>query len=148
TLMLPHRAKLLCLSVCLAACSSGPGGSGMVNGSILGSPLPVNSSLSYSNRSLTAGSTTVVLGTWGNGCALGPNVNPKNSQALIFAFAQATPGGTGPLSMPAAFPVGTSAPAGSVVVTFVGNDSQCVVTSADTAVSGMVTVTAVSGDEI
>ncbi len=154
--MIRPSAKRLCHPIGLAiglasglcACSSSPNGSGMVSGSILGSPLPVSTSISYSEKSSSTGSTTVVLGSWDNGCALGMYTTPKNSQALIFGFAQGSAGATQPVTAPGTFTVVSTPQADGVTVTFVGNDSACAVTSADTGISGTVTLTSVSGTEI
>ena len=143
------HCKLLGLVAGLAACSASPSGNSTLNGNILGQPLTVQSTYSYTANSETSGSTAVVLGSYANGCALGPqHVTPKNSQALVFVFAQASSGGMQQVTAPGTFMVGKALQPGGVTVTFVGNDSQCVVTSADTGVSGTVTVSAVSGAEI
>jgi hypothetical protein len=149
--MNPRSCKLLCLAALgLTCCTESTNGSATVNGSILGRTLTVKTSLSYTTRlsSATAGSTTVVLGSYADGCALGPHTNPKSSQALVFVFAEASGGGTQPVTHPAEFAVGATPVAGSATVTFVGNDNQCVVTSADSGTSGSVTLTQVSDSEI
>ena len=131
-----------CLIVCLIGCSPTSTGSSTVDGTILGMTLAVRSSLSYH----TPNSSTVVLGSFANGCALGPHVTPMSSQALGFVFSQA--GAGGPLSGPGTFTVGNTLAPGVVTVTFVGNDNHCVVTSADTGATGTVTVTEASGSGI
>jgi hypothetical protein len=138
---------LAVLTAWLAGCASSSNGSATIDGTILGQVMTVQSSLSYTTKTATAGSTTVVLGSWADGCALGPHVGRMKSRALVFSFAGAA--GAGPsVSSPGSFTVAATSAPGSVTVVFVGNDASCVVTSAATGASGTVQVTAVSGSQL
>src|SRR5258706_5055038 len=125
--------KISCLALGLACCSPSSTGSGTINGTILGGTLAVKSSLSYTTTSQTIGSTTVVLGTWPNGCALGARVNPKNSQALVFVFEEAGAGSaTLRVTSPGQFTVGAAPRARVGNLIAVRNDRPCPVTRVDT----------------
>ncbi len=143
--------KLIVLAAaCLAGCAASSDGSGSIQGAIDGMNLHIQTALSstaVTNAAAQTGTSSVVLGTWTNGCGLGPRVNPKSSQALLLVLSQAgTDGLSHPVTKPGTFSVAASAQPGNVTVTFVGNNDQCVVTSAAIGASGSVTVSAASAD--
>jgi hypothetical protein len=131
------KRKQMWIAILLATgCASN--GSGTVSGTFNGTPLTVTTALSSTSTVSGNQSSTVVLGNWANGCSLGPNSNPKNSAALVLVLTQ----GTTPVSAAGTFTIGATS--GNIAtVTFIGNDDKCVVTRAETGVSGSVVVTAV-----